>query len=118
MVYVRTKPKGYGHDKLIEGKLEKGNKVLVIDDLVTTGRSSIAAAEAVRRDGGIVDECLCIFNYGLEKSAMSFKEANIKLYSLTNLIALLEIAVDENRITIKEREAVMRWKSDPETWGR
>lgn len=116
MIYIRSKSKGYGKNKLIEGNLTKGQKVLIIEDLVSTGSSCIEAVQAVRLAGGITQDCLAIFTYQLTKSEQNFKKAKVNLYFLTNLSILLDAAVDENYITIKEKKSVLEWARDPEHW--
>ncbi|MFH1712748.1 MAG: orotate phosphoribosyltransferase [Candidatus Jacksonbacteria bacterium] len=116
MIYIRSKSKGYGKNKLIEGNLDKGQKVLIIEDLVSTGGSCIEAVRAARLEGGIVKDCLAIFTYQLTKSELNFKKANVNLYSLTNLNILLDTAVYENYITVKEKKSVLEWACDPEHW--
>jgi len=116
MIYIRSKSKGYGKNKLIEGNLDKGQKVLIIDDLVSTGGSCLEAVQAVRSEGGTVEDCMAIFTYQLTKSELNFKKANVNLYSLTNLNILLDTAVYENYITIKEKKSVLEWARDPEHW--
>lgn len=116
MIYIRSKSKGYGKDKLIEGNLAPGQKVLIIEDLVSTGGSCCEAARAVRLEGGIAEDCLAIFTYQLNQSEQNFKKADIDLYALTNLSILLDTAVYENYITIKEKKSVLEWAHDPKHW--
>lgn len=116
MIYMRSKSKGYGKNKLIEGNLAKGQKVLVIEDLVSTGGSCCEAVHAVRLEGGIVEDCLAIFTYQLSQSEQNFKKADVNLYTLTNLNILLDTAVYNNYITIKEKKSVLEWARDPEHW--
>lgn len=122
MIYAREKPKEHGkahsigHRNLIEGRLEKNKRVIVIEDLVSTGESSIAAVEAIRDKGGIVIDCLAIFSYEFEKSSKRFREAKCNLTTLTDLTTLLNVALDSKHINQEEREMVLGWRDNPENW--
>jgi orotate phosphoribosyltransferase len=102
----------------VEGRLKKNQRVLVIEDLVSTGGSSIKAVENVRAEGGLVTHCLAIFSYGMIKSKKTFEEARCELDTLTNLSLLLDYAVNSNRITPEERTIVLDWIEEPEEWGK
>ena len=116
MIYIRSKSKGYGKNKLIEGNLTNGQKVLIIDDLVSTGGSCCEAVQTVRSEGGIAEDCLAIFTYQLTQSEQNFKKARVNLYFLTNLSILLDTAVYDNYITLKDKKSVLEWARDPEHW--
>lgn len=117
MIYARSKPKDHGKENLVEGKLEKGQKVLVIEDLISTGGSSLQAIEGIRQAGGIVDDCLAIFTYQMEKSKTAFEDANVNLYTLSNFSTLVEVATESGYIKPEEKENVLEWSKSPETWG-
>jgi orotate phosphoribosyltransferase len=118
MVYIRSKTKGYGKNKLIEGKLLKGEKVLIIEDLISTGASALSAAGSLRQEGGIAQDCIAIFTYGLLSAKENFKQADINLYTITNLTALLDAAIEEGYISDDEAVGVLEWSRCPEDWGK
>ncbi|MCK4714016.1 MAG: orotate phosphoribosyltransferase, partial [Candidatus Aenigmarchaeota archaeon] len=99
LVYVRGKKKDHGRENLIEGRLEKGRKVVVIEDLISTGGSSVSAVEAIRQAGAEVSHCFAIFTYGLKKSVETFKNADCKLITLTDFSTLAELASETGYIT-------------------
>jgi orotate phosphoribosyltransferase len=116
MVYVRAKAKEHGKQNQIEGHLEKNQRAIVIEDLISTGKSSIAAAEALRESGGIVDDCLAIFTYGLPTALSSFTNAKVKCHALTNFQTLLETAVTLGYINQQEMEIAQNWNKNPSKW--
>lgn len=118
MIYVRPSKKDHGKGNRIEGKLERGQKVLVIEDLVSTGGSSISAVEGVGEQGGIVDDCLAIFTYEMDKAKKGFKESGCNLITLTKFSTLIDVAVREGYIKPSDREKVLEWNRDPENWGK
>ncbi len=118
MIYVRSSAKDHGKENLIEGKLEKGSRTIVIEDLISTGSSSLAAVEAIRNAGCEVICCLAIFTYELEKSKVNFEQANCNLVTLTNFTALIETSIEMGYLNAVERQKVMEWKKNPEEWGR
>jgi orotate phosphoribosyltransferase len=117
-VYVRDKPKGHGLENRIEGKLEKGQKVFVIEDLISTGGSSLKAVEALREAGAEVLGLGAIFTYGFEKSVKAFEEANCKFFTLSNYEILLDKAIEDNYVKPEEREELIKWYKDPENWRK
>lgn len=117
MVYVRSKPKGHGAGKQIEGNLPEGKSVLIIEDLVTTGGSAINSVEAIRNEGkGIVHEVFAIFSYGLEKAENAFRENSTALTTLTNLDVLLDVALEMGKVSEEDKAKVMKFKTDPVGW--
>ncbi len=116
LVYVRGKKKEHGKGNMIEGRLEEGKKVVVVEDLVSTGGSSVTAVEAVKEAGGIVTHCFAIFTYGLQKSVDSFNNADCKLVTLTNFKILAEIAAETGYITAEEKDNVVGFSKDPTGW--
>ena len=117
-VYIRSTPKGHGLENLIEGDLKPNQKVVVIEDLVSTGNSSLKAVEAIRKDGAEVIGMVSIFTYGFPIAAKNMKEANVKLTSLSNYDAILEEAVRTLYIDESELETLQDWRENPDTWGR
>jgi orotate phosphoribosyltransferase len=117
-IYVRDKPKGHGLENQIEGKLEKGQKVLVIEDLISTAGSSIKAIEALREAGAEVLGLGAIFTYGFEKSVQAFQRANCKYFTLSSYQVLLDKAIEGNYVKPQEREELLKWYQDPENWRK
>ena len=117
MIYIRGEKKEHGKGKQIEGKLEAGKKVLVVEDLISTGGSSFRAVEAVREAGGVVDNCVAIFTYEMEKAKKKFEEGNCNLITLSKFSALVETAVETNFIDAESKEKVLEWSKDPAGWG-
>jgi orotate phosphoribosyltransferase len=118
MIYIRKRTKEHGKENLIEGKLDKGEKVLVIEDLISTGGSAINGVESVRANGGKVDHCLAIFTYEMEKSKEGFKNIDCKLLTLTNFSTLIDEAIRNHYIKEEDKEMVLEWSKNPQEWGR
>lgn len=114
--YVRAKAKGHGMENLIEGKLPADSKVVVVEDLVSTGGSSLKAAEALREGGFEVLGMISIFTYGFELAARNFLEAGLPLYSLSNYSILIEEAQKLGIVSGTELETLEAWRKDPDTW--
>lgn len=117
-VYVRSASKGHGLENLIEGVLEINQKVVVIEDLVSTGGSSIKAVEAIRKHGAEVMGMLAIFTYGFELSINNFKSADCKIDTLSDYNALLDIAVQTNYIKQSELDTLNEWRKRPDSWNQ
>ncbi|MBD5191995.1 MAG: orotate phosphoribosyltransferase [Bacteroidales bacterium] len=115
-VYVRSTPKDHGLENLIEGNLKPGQKVIVIEDLVSTGKSSLKAVEAIRAAGCEVVGMLAIFTYGFPIATERFKEAGVELITLTNYNAMIETAIKIGDIHPDDEETLKEWREDPETW--
>ena len=115
-VYVRSTPKDHGLENLIEGDLKPGQKVVVIEDLVSTGGSSIKAVESIRKAGCEVIGMAAIFTYGFPEAARRFEEAGVKLLTLSNYNAMLEAAVETNYIAPEYLETLKEWRKDPANW--
>lgn len=115
-VYVRPEPKNHGKKNQIEGYLEKNKNVVVIEDLISTGKSSLNAVEALRNEGANVKGMVAIFSYGFDIARENFKEANVKLHTLSNYDYLLEQSLDNNYITEKELETLKQWRENPSDW--
>lgn len=115
-VYVRPEPKSHGRNNQIEGLLKKGQSVVVIEDLISTGKSSLNAVRALRDEGANVKGMLAIFNYGFPVAEKNFKEANVDLHTLSNYDHLLQLAKDTHYIQEEEIETLLAWKEQPEQW--
>lgn len=117
-IYVRAKPKGHGLENLIEGELEPFKKVVVIEDLVSTGNSSLKAAEAINNFGGEVIGMVAIFTYNFKHAKENFIKANIELTSLSRYQILIDTAVEIGEITSDQVETLMKWREDPSVWSK
>jgi orotate phosphoribosyltransferase len=115
-IYVRSKPKGHGMENMIEGKVTPGQKVVVVEDLVSTGGSSLKAAEDLKNAGFEVLGMVAIFSYGFDVAAQNFEKAGIKLVCLSHYDALLPMAVKKNYVTSEMLESLSEWRKDPGSW--
>lgn len=115
-VYVRSSPKDHGLENLIEGNLKAGQRVVVIEDLVSTGGSSLKACEAIRNAGGEVAGMAAIFTYEFPVSTRKFKEAGVELRTISNYSAMLEAALEINYIKEGDIETLKEWRKDPANW--
>ena len=115
-VYVRPEPKKHGRKNQIEGHLESGQNVVVIEDLISTGNSSLNAVDALKEAGGVVKGMVAIFSYGFDIATENFKNKNINLATLSNYENLLEQALESNYISEKELTTLHEWRKDPSTW--
>lgn len=115
-VYVRSTPKDHGLENLIEGDLKPGSKVVVVEDLISTGGSSLKAVEAIRNDGCDVIGMVAIFSYGFDVAEKKFKEAKVNLTTLCNYDAVLEEALKIDYIEESEIKTLQRWRKDPASW--
>ena len=116
-VYVRPEPKKHGRKNQIEGHLEKGQNVVVVEDLISTGKSSLAAVDALKSAGATVKGMVAIFSYGFEVSKKNFDENKLDLYTLSNYENLLEQAMDTNFINEKESNMLSQWNANPSEWS-
>lgn len=117
MVYVRPEPKAHGTGKQVEGIMPRGSKVLIVEDLISTGGSSLKSAAACQKEyGADVVGILAIFNYEMAKSKQAFADADLPLYALTNFLTLLETAGAEGYITPEQKQQISSWSADPEHW--
>ena len=115
-VYVRSAPKDHGLENLIEGNLKPGQKVVVIEDHISTGGSSLKAVEAIRNAGCEVIGMAAIFTYGFPVAARKFKSAQVELITLSNYNAMLETALETNYIKPEDLETLQEWRKDPASW--
>ncbi len=118
MCYVRSKAKGHGKGNQIEGKVEKGQKAVVIEDLISTGGSVITAVDALREAGCEVLGVVSIFTYGLEKGKEAFQKENIKSFSLTDFPALVKVAAEKGYISENDQETLLSWSRGPVEWSK
>jgi len=117
-IYVRSKPKGHGLENLIEGEMKPGKKVVVIEDLVSTGVSSLKAAEAVNNFGAEVIGMVSIFTYNFSLARENFKKANIELTPLSRYQVLIDTALEMGEISKDQVETLMKWREAPANWGK
>ncbi len=118
MVYVRSQAKTHGRGRQIEGRLEPGQRVVLIEDLISTGGSSWAAAEALLAADARVEAVLAIFSYGFPEAQERFAQLGIPCYSLTNLAALLEVAQAHGLLTEETTKVLTEWQTDPYSWSQ
>ena len=116
-VYVRSKAKAHGRQNQIEGRLEAGHRYLVVEDLVSTGGSSLKAVDALRAAGAEVVGAVAIFSYAFPAAARAFEQAEVPLTALSNYPTLLEEAEATNYITPAEAVALSNWRNDPRAWS-
>jgi orotate phosphoribosyltransferase len=118
MCYVRSKPKGHGKGNQIEGKVEQGQKVVVVEDLISTGGSVITAVQALRDAGCDVLGVVSIFTYGLEKGRELLQQAEIESFSLTDFSTLIEVAISSGNISEGDQGSLLSWRNDPAEWSK
>ena len=118
MAYARTKAKDHGTQNLMEGKLEKGSRVMVIEDLISTGKSSLQAVQGVLDYGLKVENLLAIFTYGFPVAEEKAKEFGIDFITLSDYNILAEQAVENNYIQEKDFELLKKWRENPSEWGK
>jgi len=117
-IYIRSASKAHGLENLIEGVVEAGQKVVVIEDLISTGGSSLKAVNALREAGCEVLGMAAIFSYQFPLAAQNFKDMDCKLITLSNYSALLELALESGFISQKEAVLLAEWRTDPENWNK
>jgi orotate phosphoribosyltransferase len=115
-IYVRSKPKDHGLGNQIEGFLDEGKKIIIVEDLISTGKSSLQVAEILRDKNAEVLGMVSIFNYGFDVAASAFKNADLPFESLTNYIALIELAKEKNLITEETEHLLQTWRENPAVW--
>jgi orotate phosphoribosyltransferase len=117
-IYVRSKPKEHGMGNQIEGVLQPGQPVVVIEDLISTGKSSLEAVQAIRAAGGVVVGMVSIFNYGFDIAVKAFEAAAVPFYSLSNYGAMIALAEEKGIVSADEIATLQAWRSAPDQWGR
>ena len=115
--YVRSKAKGHGMQNLIEGHLESGQSVVVIEDLVSTGKSSLTAVDALRAADIRIHGMVAVFTYGFDHAAKRFEEAGVDLVTLTNYPTLLEKALETDYVQDRHMKTLAEWRKDPAAWS-
>jgi orotate phosphoribosyltransferase len=116
-VYVRPEPKKHGRMNQVEGFLQKGQNVVVVEDLISTGNSSLLAVEALRNEGANVKGMAAIFSYGFQVAADNFENAKVDLFTLSNYDNLLDLAVVKEYITEAEQDTLKEWRKNPSQWS-
>jgi len=117
-IYVRPKPKEHGLGNQIEGFYESGQRIVVVEDLVSTGKSSLQVCEVLQKQGLIIEGMVSIFTYGFDVAEEAFKNAGIPLRSLTNYQTLIELALESRTVSAAEEETLLNWRKDPANWRR
>lgn len=115
MIYVRGETKDHGKGKQVEGIIKKGINVILIEDLISTGKSSLGAVDAIREGGGKINTCLAFFNYGFKDTLKKYKKQKVNLYTLTTLNDLIDVARKLKLITTADEKLIIDWQKDP--WG-
>jgi orotate phosphoribosyltransferase len=118
LVYVRSKPKDHGKGNQIEGRVQKGQKVVVIEDLISTGGSALKAAQALQQAGAQVAGIVSIFTYDLKIGRQQMEEAGFSVYSLVNFSTLLEAALEKGVIHEQDVDTIQEWQNDPQNWDQ
>jgi len=116
-VFIRKEAKGHGKGKRIEGGEVAGKKVLLIEDLVTTGSSSLSGVKALREERARIDNCIVIVSYGFKEAKENFEKAKVNLHTLTSFPIIFQQAVEMQKITEEEKKIIEDWYSDPHGWA-
>lgn len=116
-IYVRPKPKEHGLGNQIEGDVKVGKRVVVVEDLISTGKSSLQVVQVLRSIGMEIEGMVSIFNYGFDVARLAFEEAGVQAISLTDYPSLLELAVQNGTISPEDQNALLNWRQDPANWG-
>ena len=117
-IYVRAKPKEHGMGNQIEGVLEKGQKVVVIEDLVSTGKSSLQVVDVLREQGAEVLGMCALFTYGFPVADEAFAKAGLPLHTISNYTALMEVCEDQKLIAHEQKATLEQWRVDPGNWNK
>jgi len=117
-IYVRSKPKEHGMGNQIEGVLEAGQKIVVIEDLVSTGKSSLQVVDVLRSLNADVIGMCALFTYGFPAAAEAFEKANLPLYTISDYTALMEVAEEKQLIRAEEKATLEQWRLHPAEWGK
>lgn len=116
--YVRPEPKKHGMGNQIEGRLEKGQSVVIVEDLISTGGSSLKTVDVLREAGIEVAGMVAIFTYGFQVAADNFTEKNVELHTISNYNALIEVALEHKYVNETQLESLSSWRVAPERWGK
>lgn len=117
-VFVRKQAKDHGTKKMVEGGVVKDHKILLIEDHITTGMSSLKGVDSIRNEGGIVENCLSITSYAFSRSASEFANKKVALHTLTDFPAILEEAIKMNKISTDQKTAIESWLANPWDWAK
>jgi len=117
-IYVRSAPKQHGLENLVEGDVKAGQKVVVIEDLISTGLSSLSAVEALRNAGCNVLGMLAIFTYGFNHASENFKKSDVKIDTLASYTQLIDIAIEQGFVNKDHLDLLKSWRNNPENWGK
>ncbi len=117
-IYVRPKPKEHGLGNQIEGFYEAGKKVVVIEDLISTGKSSLLVVDVLKKAGMEIEGMVSIFNYGFDEAKNAFKKYNLTLTSLTDYDSLISVAIRQNKISESDQNILLSWRKDPAHWNQ
>ncbi len=118
MVYARPYPKEHGKQNQVEGQIKPGQKVLVVEDTISTARSSVRAVEALRKKGAHVTDEITIFTYDMKESKENLKDAKVKLHVLTNLESVVRVALEIGYLNEVQVRVINNWSQNPINWGR
>ncbi len=116
-IYVRPKPKEHGLGNQIEGFYEEGKKVVVVEDLISTGKSSLLVVDVLKKAGLYVEGMVSIFNYGFAEAREAFEKAKINSLSLTEYDSVISLAIEKGIIPEIDQKTLLNWRSDPANWG-
>lgn len=116
-IYVRPEPKKHGRGNQIEGMLESGQNVVVVEDLISTGKSSLNAVKALKNEGANVKGMIAIFTYGFDVATKNFEEAGLDLHTLSSYEYLIEQAVETNYVSNNQIETLQQWRAQPDSWN-
>jgi orotate phosphoribosyltransferase len=117
-IYVRPKPKEHGLGNQIEGFYEPGKRVVVVEDLISTGKSSLQVVDVLKGAGLEIEGMVSIFNYGFDKAKKAFENYNLTLKSLTDYDSLIFSAIEQNRISEDDQNTLLNWRKDPANWNQ
>ena len=117
-MYVRPKPKEHGLGNQIEGSYEPGQKVVVIEDLISTGKSSLQVCDVLKAAGLQIEGMVSIFNYGFPVAKEAFEKAAVPFTSLTNYPTLISLAIEKGMVTPEQQDSLISWQNDPAAWGQ
>jgi orotate phosphoribosyltransferase len=117
-MYVRPKPKEHGMGNQIEGMYEKGQRVVVVEDLISTGKSSLQVCEVLKKEGLIIEGMISIFNYGFPQAAEAFENAGVKLYSLSNYEELIGLVTEKGELNEVQLNSLLKWRENPSEWAK
>ena len=115
-IYVRPKPKEHGLGNQIEGFYENGKRTVIIEDLISTGKSSLQVADVLQREGMVVEGMVSIFTYGFQIANNAFQSAGVPYKSLTDYDTIIELAIEKNYVSKEDQNTLLNWRSDPVNW--